>query len=92
MITGGGHVRNGNWNALLVDEVNALAEAAKPMVVPPDAVRPITKHWEALQDSVLGALRRRRGDVFNGLSRTFEARANDDARAVKRILNELKAY
>ena len=91
VITGGGHVRNGNWNALLVDEVNALAEAAKPMVVPPDAVRPITKHWETLQDSVLGALRRRRGDVFNGLSRTFEARANDDAQAVERILNELKA-
>ncbi len=91
VITAGGHVRNGNWNALLVDEVNELINAAVPTAVPPDSVRPMTDHWGDLQDNVLSALRRRRGDVFNGLNRTFEARANDDAEAVERILNELKA-
>lgn len=91
VITAGGHVRNGNWNALRVDEVSELTAAAVPTMVPPTAVLPLTKHWAKLQDNVLGALQRRRGDVFNGLNRTFEVRANDDAEAVERILNELKA-
>jgi hypothetical protein len=51
----------------------------------------MTDHWPVLQDSVLGALRRRRADVANGLARTFERRAEDDAGAVTRILDELKA-
>ena len=91
IITAGGHVGNGNWNALLVNEVNELAEAATPQVVDAALVRPITDHWAKLEDSVWTALRRRRGDVFNGLNRTFEARAKDDAEDVERILNELKA-
>ena len=91
LITAGGQVRNGNWNLLRVDEVAALVEAATPRVVDPAAVRPITDHWTKLQDSVLSALRRRQADVANGLARTFQVRADDDAQAVARILNELKA-
>lgn len=91
LIVGGGQVRNGNWNLLLVDEVRKLEEAAGGAPVDPSSVKRLTDHWPKLQDSVLAALRRRQADVANGLARTFERRADEDAEAVTKILTELKA-
>ncbi len=91
LITAGGLTRDGNWMRLTVDQVDELTAAAEPRAVAPEVLRPITDRWSSLGDRVLSELRRRQADVANGLARTFEVRAHDDADDVTRILTELRA-
>ena len=92
LIVAGGRVSRGLWDALVVDEIEPLTDALNLATVPTEAVHTITEHWPALEERVIGALRRRAADVGNGLLRTFEARANDAADSITRVLAELAAH
>jgi hypothetical protein len=91
VIVAGGRVRNGRFARITsVGEVTRLADALTVGVPPTKAVKPFIDAWETVSEGLLTSLNRREQDRAESLASKLATRAEEDATAVRDVLEELR--
>jgi SNF2 family DNA or RNA helicase len=91
VIVAGGRVRNGRFARITsVGEVTRLADALTMGVPPAKAVKPFIDAWETVSEGLLTSLNRREQDRAESLASKLATRAEEDATAVREVLEELR--
>ncbi len=91
IIAAGGHLRDGRFARIpTVKGISELVDA--PTIgVPDDRTRArLTEDWPDAVPKVLNALERRQAERVESLNRVLSKRADDDAKAVREVLDELE--
>lgn len=91
VIVAGGRVRNGRFARITaVGDVIRLANAPTLGIAPAKAVKPFIDAWETVSEGLLTSLNRREQDRAESLASKLAARAEEDATAVRDVLEELR--
>lgn len=91
VIAAGGRVRNGRFARITtISELTQLIDAPTLSTPPAGAVKPFIDAWETVSDGVLTALGRRQQDRVESLGAKLAARGDEDAHAVREVLEELE--
>jgi hypothetical protein len=90
VIAAGGRVRNGRFARITaVGEVIRMADAPTLGVPPENVLRPFVDAWQTVSDGLLTSLNRREQDRADSLASKLGLRADEDATAVRDVLEEL---
>jgi SNF2 family DNA or RNA helicase len=91
VIVAGGRVRNGRFARITaVGDATKLADTPTLGIPPIAAVQPFVDAWDTVSEGLLTSLNRREQDRAESLATKLSARADEDATAIRTVLEELR--